>query len=241
MNNDNFKISIIKTFIIMILLLAISPDLICKALLKEFYIVCKDTKYTIVCDDELTEKLNNDYDFFGKVNNFDTIKSDSIIIVNDISNFLYCFVSTGSFIAFCTKQNEKYYMSEFHIFNYDSYLDEFQSGDINHDGNLEFAIVEGDEAGPTLYIYSYVKNIRKFQYVANCDDIGYALNDEKMITIKNGIVYLASSLGDPFSNKVRIGFLDYSRDETKEIFYKPLKTITLKKWKKFLDNTISKF
>jgi len=198
-----------------------------------FYFCLKNDKFKTFIDNRFFDELKSRYVFLNLLDNSEFVEVDSLIEYSDGTDTLYVFTDKSRFIAFCSKKNNQYLMTEFHIFEYNEHIDEIFVDDFNKDSNIDFAFIEYYEEQPYFFIYSFDKLQKKFIYILREDQLDY--NREcnfQCIFINHGIIYIAYSHN--YLNKVIIAIMDYSKDDSKEFFLRPLCTLSIKKWKKLV-------
>lgn len=207
--------------------------------------------YMVTCPsvyyDVLTGK-NTDYAFIDSTN---TAPIDSIVTVQNLGDSLVIFIKKRGFAAFCHYQSGEIQLDELQPMYYDENLKYFYYLDVNKDNKLEFVILTGDDEGCYLQVYSYNKGIYKdsnssfnyFQTVVKQEvsypDYPYTDDssdhrDLVFVKISHNMLYVLYAYwqsGSEYS-ELRYGMLDYTRDEAKEIFFRPISSISLKKWNK---------
>lgn len=200
-----------------------------------FYFSLKNEKFKTFVDNRFFDELKSRYVFINLLDNSAIVEADSLIQYSDGADTLYVFTDKSRFIAFCSKRNNQYFMTEIHDSGESGEIEEIFVDDFNHDSNIDFAFTEYNEAQSSFYIYSFDKLQKKFIYVLREDQLGgseiiYFQN----IHINNGIIYLAYQKHGSSIKKVNIGIIDYSKDDSKEFFFRPLCILSIKKWEKLI-------
>ncbi len=218
------------------------------------YIFTKEQKsYPIECTGLSSGLVDNV--MFGAINDFQSsnptnvAKIDSIITVRNQGDTLAVFIAQNKFVAYCYAKSGVYQLSEVltlydgEILYYINYLD------VNNDNELEFISVTGNGINDRLYVHTYHKYLfdgvpsssfaNVIEQVVNfpnepnndsidsLDKIGYFRISHNKFYIIHG--YSQDSSG---SYLYRYGTLDYTRDKEREIYFKPISSISLKRWKR---------
>lgn len=204
---------------------------------ENIYFNYKNEQFKINIENRFIDELNSRYDYLCPWDNFTIADVDSLIVYSDDSDTLYVFTDKSRFIAFCSKRNDQYYLSELHFFVYNEYIEDIYMDDFNMDSNIDFVFIEHYEAQPYFYIYSYDRLLKKFIFVLREDHLGnFETINFQFMFISQGIIYLAYQNYYSLTKKVNIGIIDFSKDESKEFNFRPLCTISLKKWEKLIKN-----
>lgn len=156
------------------------------------------------------------------------IKNDfnKIFIKTNTNDSLYVFIIKNSFFAYCVKKNNFFYLSKLQPLVYDTFLNDFEYLDLDNDGNLEFITVYGDDSNFEIAVDRF--DVTKQKYV---EVLKYSNLIIPQLKIKNNVVYILYSLDEGIPT--RYGKLDYSKDETQEIYFMPISNILLKDWEDF--------
>lgn len=215
-------------------------------------IFSKDQKtYSIECTGVLSALVDNAMhaviNDFPSSNTTNVAKVDSIITVQNQGDTLFVFISDNKFVAFCYVQSGIYQLSEVLAMYDGESLFYINHLDVNHDNKLEFVSVIGDGINNKLYVHSYYKNLlngkpsRSFEIVIEqkisfppeseffntFGQTGYSKISHNKFYIIHEFCYDRSG-----SYLCRYGTLDYTRDKEREIYFKPISFITLKRWKR---------
>ncbi|GEM_PF-6098682 len=207
--------------------------------------------YTIECPDVYYDLLSGKNNYMAWIDSTSTAPIDTIITVQNQGDTLSVFISNRGFVAFCLYQAGEYKLEEVQTMYYDENLKYFHYLDVNRDNKLEFVVITGDDEGCYMHVYTYSKVIGKdsnssYNYYETVEkqELNYPGSfytdnssdyvDLKYVKISHNKLYALYDHWEPGSeySKLRYGMLDYTRDKAKEIYFRPISFITLKKWNK---------
>lgn len=174
-----------------------------------------------------------------------TERIDSLIVVQDRNDSIYVFINQGCFAFYCIKQEGKFILSYVQNLLY-VFLWEFQYLDINKDGNLDLVAFYGAENEDFYDVLSIDYHSKEFSKIYHSDYYRFITDSEHStinhaVKIRNHKLYMSYAcfpmiynLPDtPWGGQVlKYGVLDYTRDKTRELYFRPVSVITVKQWNK---------
>lgn len=174
-----------------------------------------------------------------------TVEIDSVIIVHDKSDTIYVFLWYYNLAFFCLKQHESFSLLYDQGLSYEGWFDLYCL-DVNKDGNLDFVYQHGDECNQYLTILTYDYYNKDFILISNTDYFYFegTSGDEpsifQRVKVRKNKLYILygffpvkTNPSDENKVVIKYGVLDYSRDKTREIYFRPIGVITPEKWNKF--------
>lgn len=211
----------------------------------EFTLTKDKNSYTIVHYQSL--QAISKYSFGNEIpDSTNSMAIDSVIVVPDRGDTIFVFIAHENGAFYCLKQGGRYKSLFEQSLPYE-FLWEFHSLDINKDGNLDFVAFQGDDEGNASYtVLSYDKQNKDIIGLYFSDYCGVCTESEQPIIeqsakIKNNKLYIVYGYfplnyfppGTFMNQVVKYGVLDYTRDKTREIYFRPISVTTPEKWAKF--------
>lgn len=169
---------------------------------------------------------------YGEISMNEPNVVDSIIVVMDKTDSLYVFVNHHEYLIYCLKQNGEYTFMDFQSIEFDR-LDALYHLDINKDGTNELVSIYTDIGylGITIQSYHYEDKSLSiiFEHVYDPSEE----NPGPYTKIRHGKLYMAYGSSGKKGPYLKYGVLDYTRDKTREIYFRPISITTPEKWVKF--------
>jgi len=147
---------------------------------------------------------------------------------------LYIFVSKRSYIFFTIKNNEGYFIQQYYPLEYTHLFDIFCL-DLDNDNSGEIVSILGDEDSYDVYVHKVM--VRKEEdiliEILRLNLSYYRLEDN--ITFysyfNSTMFFLYSQItNDGKKTLGKVGSLQYTNDETKELYFMPVKIIDRDEW-----------
>ena len=177
-----------------------------------------------------------------------TCAIDSVVTVIDQSDSLYIFFEEKSFVAYCIKQSNTYRLLQLEH-DMGAVPVEFIFLDINKDGIIEYVTLWGGDPDSHIVMLNYRKKYLDFYkqysseydyYVSSEDEYSVSV-DYKRMSVKNNKLYLyygfapsqKTKESNIFGMVMKYGVFQYSKDQSKEVFFCPMRVTSLKQWLKF--------
>ena len=164
------------------------------------------------------------------------IRVDSVFTVcESTNNSLIVFIKDQEFIAYCFEKNGEISLTNLQTEEYD-FLNNYYFLDINGDNKIDFVSIWGNESTYSISIYNYYERLSKYVEVFTYDFAYFALSDiDKIIKVKDNKLFnlYGVSLQSNEKQIMKYGLVDYSKDKTKEFFFRPISITSKEQWNKF--------
>lgn len=185
----------------------------------------KNIDYNISCSQK-------DFEYISKLN-YTHPEIDTMFSLNDT---VLVFIRIEGFIAFCSKSSKSIDLLNFQYTPYQTFHELFCL-DLNNDNQYEIVALLGDEDRSYLIAFSFNDTKKKlvnvlYKELYHFRDLGYY--DD--VTIKNGKLYFVYSPNEDGFDILKMGTIDYTHDESKEVYFRPISITTKRKWEKFLNS-----
>jgi hypothetical protein len=215
---------LIASFCINCLVFVYGQQLIFNHNQRSFRITCEESDYALFNNEAFDSEI---------ITSMNSVEVDSIIIVNDLRDSIYVFVKEKDLIAYCLKKNDAYYLLYAQSRAYDDFLTNYFNRDLNDDKKIEFVTFWGDESYSSINIY-IVGNYGNFQKIFSYDFSRYVGDIGERVIIKKNKLYLA--YGYPYKSRqvLKYGVIDFTKDITKEFYFKPISKINEEQWSSFI-------
>jgi len=234
-----------------ILLLALLLSCFALGYAEQVRFIKNNDTYMVTCPSVYYDVLTGENTDYALIDSTNTAPIDSIVTLQNQGDSLVIIIQKRGFVAFCHYQSGKIQLDELQPMYYDENLKYFNYLDVNKDNKLEFVSVTGDDEVRYMHVYSYNKVIGKdsdssynyfetvekqelsypeFSYTGNSNDY----ENLEYVKISHNKLYVLYGYWQAGSedSKLRYGTLDYTRDQAREIYFRPISFITLKQWEK---------
>ncbi len=173
-----------------------------------------------------------DFEYISKLN-YSHPEINKMFSLNDT---VLVFVRIEGFIAFCSKSNKSIDLLNFQYTPYQMFSDLFCL-DLNEDNKYDIVVFFQDEDWKYILVLSFNDTEKKldkvlYKQLYHFRNLGYY--DD--VTIKNGKFYIVYSPNEDGFDILKMGTIDFTNDESREVYFRPISITTIRKWKKFLNS-----
>lgn len=202
----------------------------------EFKVVNNFNTYNIVSQTNIDD-FRSYFPFdMSKYNLSTAINIDSISVIKGSNDLIFAFIKNNEFIIYCNKNQNKYsiiYIMEL------SDIDPIDTCclDLNNNGTVEIITLFRNTMKNSIEVKIISEgNKRFYEYFKYSGSFIYPEMIRPTLEIINSKVYFIYCIQKKRSNEIllKYGVLDYSKDDNREIYFRPISIITVEEWMNIL-------